>query len=280
MRPFIHTGDRTSHGGRVIGGAPTSDTAGRRIARVGDICTCPIHGPTTKIVTGDPTIIIDGQAVACEGDKTACGATLIATLSTIGVDSGGGAAAGAAGAAAGAARLASSSEYARMAQAAFGNPAEWTAQVGHAAAQAPAPPPATQLTRVDLPGLGSTYLDQNFATHVDQFISNAAANGVNLHFNSAYRTPAHQAALHNDPAAITPADTSLHSAGFAVDVNYSTLSTADQAVIRQAASDAGLSWGGSFHTPDPPHFYMDPPVDRATAVSNATQQYNQMNGGN
>jgi len=133
------------------------------------------------------------------------------------------------------------------------------------------------LQRVTLPGLGSTYLDDSFSPHVDQFIANAAANGVNLNFNSAYRTPEHQAALHNDPHAITPADQSLHSCGFAVDVNYSTLSTAQQKIIRDAASSAGLSWGGSFSTPDPPHFYMNPPADRSTAIQNATDEYQKLN---
>lgn len=34
-----------------------------------------------------------------------------------------------------------------------------------------------------------------------------------------YRSPTVQAALHNDPSAITKVDQSLHSEGFAVDVN-------------------------------------------------------------
>lgn len=58
------------------------------------------------------------------------------------------------------------------------------------------------LTAVTLPGLGATYLDDAFAPHVDQFIANAAAQGANLNFNSAYRTPQQQDALHNDPNAI------------------------------------------------------------------------------
>lgn len=85
-RPFIILGDKTSHGGVVIEGAPTTDTHGIRIARVGDKVTCPLqgHGGTTVIVSGDPTCIIDGKAAARQGDSTACGATLIAsqTVST------------------------------------------------------------------------------------------------------------------------------------------------------------------------------------------------------
>jgi hypothetical protein len=113
---------------------------------------------------------------------------------------------------------------------------------------------------------------------VNAFIANAQAHGVSLHFNSAFRTPEHQERLHHDPNAITPATHSLHSAGFAVDVNYSTVSEAQREVIRTAAHDAGLSWGGDFHRRDPPHFYAAPPIDRSTAIANANRQYNELTG--
>jgi len=82
-RPFIVLGDATSHGGKVIEASGTTDTHGRRIARVGDKVTCPTkgHGGTTVIVSGDPTMIIDGKPAARHGDKCACGATLLATQS-------------------------------------------------------------------------------------------------------------------------------------------------------------------------------------------------------
>lgn len=80
-RPLIVIGDSTSHGGTVIGGAATTDTNGRQIARVGDKVTCPLrgHGGTTVIVTGDANVIIDGMPAARHGDLTACGASLVAT---------------------------------------------------------------------------------------------------------------------------------------------------------------------------------------------------------
>ena len=78
MRPFIVVGDKTDHGGVVIGSTMTTDTHGKRLARVGDQVTCPKKGHgTTVIVTGDPTMIVDGAPVARHGDKCACGATLI-----------------------------------------------------------------------------------------------------------------------------------------------------------------------------------------------------------
>ncbi len=80
-RPFIVIGDKTSHGGVVIEGAPTTDTGGRQLARVGDKVTCPKkgHGKVTVITSGDQTCIIDGQPAARHGDVTACGATLISS---------------------------------------------------------------------------------------------------------------------------------------------------------------------------------------------------------
>lgn len=82
-RPFILIGDQTSHGGVVISASQTSDCDGKGIARVGDQVTCPKkgHGRITTIATGDPTAIIDGRPAARHGDKTACGATLIASQS-------------------------------------------------------------------------------------------------------------------------------------------------------------------------------------------------------
>jgi len=82
-KPFILVGDKTDHGGTVIQGSGVTDAGGRAIARVGDKVTCPHrgHGGTTVIVTGDPTCVIDGQPAARDGDKTACGATLIASQS-------------------------------------------------------------------------------------------------------------------------------------------------------------------------------------------------------
>lgn len=76
--PLIVVGDKTSHGGSVTQGAPSSDSGGVPIARVGDQTSCPKHG-NNPIASGDASLIIDGKAAARDGDKTACGATLIAS---------------------------------------------------------------------------------------------------------------------------------------------------------------------------------------------------------
>ena len=76
---LIRLGDKTSHGGAVTTASTVSDSGGVPIARVGDSVSCPRagHSPCT-IVTGDPTMLVDGQPVARHGDKTSCGATPIA----------------------------------------------------------------------------------------------------------------------------------------------------------------------------------------------------------
>jgi uncharacterized Zn-binding protein involved in type VI secretion len=47
------------------------------------LAICQIHGPTT-IVTGDSNVKYDSQFVAREGDKLACGASLIVSQAKTG----------------------------------------------------------------------------------------------------------------------------------------------------------------------------------------------------
>jgi uncharacterized Zn-binding protein involved in type VI secretion len=91
QRPFIVLGDSTDHGGVVVGASQVTFTHEKPIARVGDQVTCPKKGHgTTVIVTGDPTMIIDGRPAARHGDKCACGATLIASQFVSTTSDGGG----------------------------------------------------------------------------------------------------------------------------------------------------------------------------------------------
>jgi len=75
---LIRLGDKTSHGGKVLEASQHSDSGGIGIARMGDKASCPIHGPG-PIASGDTTFIVDGKPAARHGDKTACGAVLIAS---------------------------------------------------------------------------------------------------------------------------------------------------------------------------------------------------------
>ncbi|WGS49975.1 PAAR domain-containing protein [Paraburkholderia sp. D15] len=82
-RPFIVLGDKHSHGGTVTSAAVNAKIAGKNIARRNDKVSCPIHGPN-HITDGDDTAIVENEAVARDGYKTACGATLIASQTTTG----------------------------------------------------------------------------------------------------------------------------------------------------------------------------------------------------
>jgi uncharacterized Zn-binding protein involved in type VI secretion len=85
MRGVIRVGDSTSHGGKVVTGRDQSVVMGRPVACVGDSCTCPKSGHhDCVIVEGDPNVLIDGKAVAFDGHKTSCGASLISSLSSSG----------------------------------------------------------------------------------------------------------------------------------------------------------------------------------------------------
>ena len=84
MKGVIRLGDPTSHDGQVVSAADNYMIMGKGVARVGDKCTCPKKNhDNCVIVEGDPNWIIDGRAVALEGHKTSCGASLISTLANL-----------------------------------------------------------------------------------------------------------------------------------------------------------------------------------------------------
>lgn len=78
-KPIIRMGDKTSHGGTVISGDLTWTIFDKAVARVGDLTVCPKCKGTFPITEGADDLNGFGQAAARQGDKTACGATLIAT---------------------------------------------------------------------------------------------------------------------------------------------------------------------------------------------------------
>lgn len=77
-RPFIVMGDSTSHGGRVITADQTFLLEGKPLARVGDMVTCPRCKGVFPIQQGAPDMVTLERSPARHGDKTACGASLIA----------------------------------------------------------------------------------------------------------------------------------------------------------------------------------------------------------
>ena len=90
-RMWAVVGDATSSGGRVITGSPFTEIEGKPVARVNDKATCPTHKGAFAIVDGDPTTIIDGQAVALHGSSLACGCKVLAVQQVrVFMDAGGG----------------------------------------------------------------------------------------------------------------------------------------------------------------------------------------------
>ena len=81
MPNIICLGDRTSHGGQVIEVKVTHYAIGGiPLARVGDLCSCPIPGHNNcTVAEGNPHHLVEGIPVAYEGHKTSCGAVLLAT---------------------------------------------------------------------------------------------------------------------------------------------------------------------------------------------------------
>ncbi|MFL9873502.1 PAAR domain-containing protein [Paraburkholderia megapolitana] len=85
MRGIIRVGDATSHGGVVTTGSTTSQVMERPVARIGDLCICPIAGhQSCVIIEGDPDVIVDGKPAAFDGHKTSCGAALISSVPSSG----------------------------------------------------------------------------------------------------------------------------------------------------------------------------------------------------
>lgn len=79
----IVLGDKTDHGGTVIGGATAAQTHGKQIARVGDMVSCPRCRGIFPIIQGDPSLIFYGAPTAYHGCKVACGATLISSQTSM-----------------------------------------------------------------------------------------------------------------------------------------------------------------------------------------------------
>ncbi len=71
---FICAGDKTSCGGNVVTGTPTMNINGRSIARVGDRIACRRN---CVIVTGNPAEIIAGAPIAIHGSQTSGGCICI-----------------------------------------------------------------------------------------------------------------------------------------------------------------------------------------------------------
>lgn len=120
---------------------------------------------------------------------------------------------------------------------------------------------AYRLTPIDLPGMGTTYVDSSIAPNIQQFLKLNQEGGIPATFNEGFRSTQDQVSMRENPNAITPAapGMSLHEAGRAFDINWNDLSDTQQRALLRNANQAGLSWGGRFRTPDKPHFFIEVP---------------------
>jgi uncharacterized Zn-binding protein involved in type VI secretion len=73
--PVATLGTPMTHGGAVVTAAPCVTIVGIPAARVGDMVTCPMHGPA--VITSGGLGTIDGRRIAHHGSSTSCGATLV-----------------------------------------------------------------------------------------------------------------------------------------------------------------------------------------------------------
>jgi RHS repeat-associated protein len=122
------------------------------------------------------------------------------------------------------------------------------------------------------------YLDDEFYPKVQKFFGLLEDQGINPTVTDAFRTPSDQQnRLQTSNFGPAQVGTSLHEAGFAIDINWGSYNSSQRSLILDAARDAGLSWGGAFKKYDPVHFYYDP-GNRSTLIPAAQQQYRVLNG--
>lgn len=82
MPTGAHQGATSTHGGIVVSKATHTLFEGNLAARMGDLLICPKHGPKPIIATS-ATVVTEGAAQARLGDKAACGAIIIPTITKV-----------------------------------------------------------------------------------------------------------------------------------------------------------------------------------------------------
>ena len=83
-KEIILIGDSTSHGGTVLSGSCTCLVEGVPVARVGDPASCPLCKGVFPIAEGAASVFAAGMKIARHGDRTACGAPLVARSAAAG----------------------------------------------------------------------------------------------------------------------------------------------------------------------------------------------------
>lgn len=79
-RGVIRLGDKTDHGGKVTSASSGTTVMGQAAALDGDMTVCPKCKGSFPIKPDGAGARHQGRPYAYDGDKTACGATLITSL--------------------------------------------------------------------------------------------------------------------------------------------------------------------------------------------------------
>ena len=79
-RGVIRLGDKTDHGGKVTSASSGTTVMGLAAALDGDMTVCPKCTGSFPIRPDGAGARHQGRPYAYDGDKTACGATLISSL--------------------------------------------------------------------------------------------------------------------------------------------------------------------------------------------------------
>lgn len=82
-RPVATLGDTSDHGGTIITACDRHyANNGQRIARLGDLHSCPIHGVSPIVAEVSKILEIEGKMVALHGSVCGCGAVIIASATS------------------------------------------------------------------------------------------------------------------------------------------------------------------------------------------------------
>jgi uncharacterized Zn-binding protein involved in type VI secretion len=69
----------TNHGGTVISAAPTTDTHEKRVARMGDMVSCPKYKGVSPVAEGDRTFDHEGTRAAYQGCNSVRSSQVVVT---------------------------------------------------------------------------------------------------------------------------------------------------------------------------------------------------------
>ena len=86
MPALVCLGDSTTHGGKVISASSTMFISGIQVALVGDLISCPEHGPN-RIIEGDSTTSEEGVSVVVDNCLCECGCRVISSYAENSIES-------------------------------------------------------------------------------------------------------------------------------------------------------------------------------------------------